>query len=151
MEETARRALRSRLYVLPVVDAMTGLNGDAHRHGVENVFPLISETATTIDVLALLKPRSRQEGREARSAISLRGLIALASDSNVASMSTSTQRIVMRKCVSESEATSISIVQSLEQGTLDVGWCGATALHLHGYAGTAGADEPIAPYHAAIR
>jgi aryl-alcohol dehydrogenase-like predicted oxidoreductase len=30
-------------------------------------------------------------------------------------------------------------VQSLERGTLDVGWCGATALHLHGYVAAAGA------------
>jgi hypothetical protein len=96
-----RAALYDHGYtVLPVVDAMTDLNADAHRLGVENVFPLISETATTIDVLVLLKPCSRQEGWEARSAISLRALIALASDSNVASMSTSTQRIVMRKVCS---------------------------------------------------
>jgi aryl-alcohol dehydrogenase-like predicted oxidoreductase len=31
------------------------------------------------------------------------------------------------------------VVQSLERGTLDVGWCGATALHLHGYVAAAGA------------
>ncbi len=77
MWKRRRAALYDHGYtVLPVVDAMTDLDADEHRHGVENVFPLISEIATTIDVLALLKPRSRQEGWEARPAISLRAIIA---------------------------------------------------------------------------
>lgn len=62
MGKRRRAALDDHGYtVLPLVDAMTDLNADAHRHGVENVFPLISETATTIDMLALLRPRCRQE------------------------------------------------------------------------------------------
>jgi len=102
-----RAALYDHGYtVLPVVDAMTDLDADEHRHGVENVFPLISETAT-IDVLALL---------------------------------------VMRKCVPEREATSTASSKVLSrEGSMSRG---ATAFHLHG---NAGADEHIAPCHAAIR
>jgi hypothetical protein len=44
-----RAALYDHGYaVLPAVDAMTNLNADAYRHGVENVFPLISEIATPL-------------------------------------------------------------------------------------------------------
>jgi hypothetical protein len=34
---------------------MTDRDADAHRHSVEKIFPRLSETATTDDVLKLLK------------------------------------------------------------------------------------------------
>jgi nicotinamidase-related amidase len=58
VEATARNAYDHGYNVVPVVDAMTDLSADAHRHSVEKVFPRISEIVTTDDVLALLKQRS---------------------------------------------------------------------------------------------
>jgi nicotinamidase-related amidase len=57
VEATARTAYDQGYNVGLVVDAMTDLNPDAHRHSVERVFPRIGETATTNDVLTLLKQR----------------------------------------------------------------------------------------------
>jgi nicotinamidase-related amidase len=58
VEATARTAYDHGYNVGLVVDAMTDLNPDAHRHSVERVFPRIGETATTHDVLTLLKRRN---------------------------------------------------------------------------------------------
>jgi nicotinamidase-related amidase len=58
VEATARDAYDRGYNVGLVVDAMTDLNSDAHRHSVERVFPRIGETATTHDVLTLLKQRN---------------------------------------------------------------------------------------------
>jgi nicotinamidase-related amidase len=57
VEATARNAYDHGYNVGLVVDAMTDLNSDAHRHSIERVFPRIGETATTHDVLTLLKRR----------------------------------------------------------------------------------------------
>jgi nicotinamidase-related amidase len=59
VEATARDAYDHGYNVALVVDAMTDLDADAHRHSVEKIFPRIGETTTTDDVLAVLKQRSR--------------------------------------------------------------------------------------------
>jgi isochorismate hydrolase len=38
-----------------VVDAMTDLDANKHRHSVEKIFPRLGETATTDNALKLLK------------------------------------------------------------------------------------------------
>jgi nicotinamidase-related amidase len=54
VEATARSAYDYGYNVALVVDAMTDLSDDAHRHSVEKVFPRIGETTTTSDLLKLL-------------------------------------------------------------------------------------------------
>ncbi len=58
VESTARSAYDLGYHVVLVVDAMTDLDADAHRHSVEKIFPRLGETATTDDVLKLLPTRS---------------------------------------------------------------------------------------------
>jgi isochorismate hydrolase len=41
--------------VVLVVDAMTDRDADVHRHSVEKIFPRLGETATTDDVLQLVR------------------------------------------------------------------------------------------------
>jgi len=55
VESTARSAYDLGYNVVLVVDAMTDLDAEAHRHSVERVFPRVGETASTADVLKLLK------------------------------------------------------------------------------------------------
>lgn len=55
VESTARSAYDLGYNVVLVVDAMTDRDADAHRHSIEKVFPRISETAESDDVLRLLK------------------------------------------------------------------------------------------------
>jgi nicotinamidase-related amidase len=55
VESTARSAYDYGYNVVIVVDAVTDLSADAHRHCVEKIFPRISETGTTDSVLKLLK------------------------------------------------------------------------------------------------
>jgi nicotinamidase-related amidase len=57
VESTARNAYDLGYNVTLVVDAMTDRDAEAHRHSVEKIFPRISETAMTEDVLKLLKQR----------------------------------------------------------------------------------------------
>src|SRR4030081_1240551 len=57
VEATARDAYDHGYNVALVVDAMTDLDAEAHRHSVEKIFPRIGETTTTDDVLAVLKQR----------------------------------------------------------------------------------------------
>jgi nicotinamidase-related amidase/MFS family permease len=57
VEATARNAYDHGYNVTLVVDAMTDLSADAHRHSVETVFPRLGETATTEDVLRSLAAR----------------------------------------------------------------------------------------------
>jgi nicotinamidase-related amidase len=57
VEATARNAYDHGYNVALVVDAMTGLSADAHRHTVETVFPQLGETATTDDVIWSLADR----------------------------------------------------------------------------------------------
>jgi nicotinamidase-related amidase len=55
VESTARRAYDLGYNVALVVDAMTDLNADAHRHSVEKIFPRLGETDTTANVVKLLQ------------------------------------------------------------------------------------------------
>jgi nicotinamidase-related amidase len=57
VESTARAAYDHGYNVATIGDAMTDMNADTHRHSVEKTFPRIGETATTDEVLALLKAR----------------------------------------------------------------------------------------------
>jgi nicotinamidase-related amidase len=57
VESTARSAYDHGCHVVLVVDAMTDLDADAHRHSVEKIFPRLGETAKTDDLLKLLKER----------------------------------------------------------------------------------------------
>lgn len=56
VESTARSAYDHGYNVALVVDAMTDMDLDAHRHSVEKIFPRLGETAKTDDVLKLLPP-----------------------------------------------------------------------------------------------
>ncbi|HEX4160815.1 MAG TPA: isochorismatase family cysteine hydrolase [Rhizomicrobium sp.] len=55
VETTAREAFDYGYNVVTVVDAMTDRDADTHRYTLEKVFPRISETTTTAQLLALLK------------------------------------------------------------------------------------------------
>jgi nicotinamidase-related amidase len=55
VEATAREAFDYGYNVVTVVDAMTDRDADSHRYSVEKIFPRIAETATTAEVLALMK------------------------------------------------------------------------------------------------
>jgi nicotinamidase-related amidase len=55
VESTARGAYDLGYHVALIVDAMTDGDAEVHRHCVEKVFPRLGETATTDDVLRLLK------------------------------------------------------------------------------------------------
>ena len=57
VEATARNAYDRGYNVTLVVDAMTDLSADAHRHSVETIFPRLGETATTDDVIRSLGER----------------------------------------------------------------------------------------------
>ena len=54
VEATARNAYDHGYNVTLVMDAMTDLSADAHRHSVETIFPRLGETATTDDVIRSL-------------------------------------------------------------------------------------------------
>jgi nicotinamidase-related amidase len=56
VESTARSAYDLGYNVSMVTDAMTDRDADNHRHSVEKIFPRLGETATTGEVLALLRP-----------------------------------------------------------------------------------------------
>jgi nicotinamidase-related amidase len=55
VESTARSAHERGYHVVLVVDAMTDLNPEAHRHSVEHVFPRLGETTTTDEVEVRLR------------------------------------------------------------------------------------------------
>ncbi len=55
VESTARSAYDLGYNVTLVVDAMTDRDADSHRHCVEKIFPRIGQTATTNEVLKLLR------------------------------------------------------------------------------------------------
>lgn len=55
VEATARNAYDHGYNVVPVIDAMTDLTLEAHQHSAQHIFPRIGETATTGEVLKLLK------------------------------------------------------------------------------------------------
>jgi nicotinamidase-related amidase len=54
VESTVRSAYDYGYNVVTVVDAMTDRDADRHRHSVESIFPRMSETDTTDNVLKLL-------------------------------------------------------------------------------------------------
>jgi nicotinamidase-related amidase len=54
VEATARSAYDYGYNVVLVVDAMTDLDADAHRHSVEKIFPRLGEIDTTANVLKRL-------------------------------------------------------------------------------------------------
>jgi nicotinamidase-related amidase len=54
VESTVRSAYDFGYNVVTVVDAMTDRDAEAHRHCVEKIFPRLSETDTTDNVLKLL-------------------------------------------------------------------------------------------------
>jgi nicotinamidase-related amidase len=56
VESTARSAHDLGYNVTLVLDAMTDRDAEAHRHSVEKIFPRLGETASTDEVLGLLKP-----------------------------------------------------------------------------------------------
>jgi nicotinamidase-related amidase len=58
VEATARSAYDLGYNVALIVDAMTDLNADMHRHSTEKVFPRLGESGTTDDVLQLLRKRA---------------------------------------------------------------------------------------------
>jgi nicotinamidase-related amidase len=64
VESTARSAYDLGYNVALVVDAMTDLNADAHRHSVEKIFPRLGETDTTANVLKLLQEARIAEPHE---------------------------------------------------------------------------------------
>jgi nicotinamidase-related amidase len=55
VEATARSAFDHGYNVVFVVDAMTDMDAEAHRGGIEKIFPRIGETDTTDNVLKLLR------------------------------------------------------------------------------------------------
>jgi nicotinamidase-related amidase len=54
VESTARSAYDLGYNVVLVVDAMTDRDAEAHRFGVEKLFPRLGETTTTADLLKML-------------------------------------------------------------------------------------------------
>jgi nicotinamidase-related amidase len=58
VESTARSAYDLGYNVALVVDAMTDLQADSHRHSIENIFPRLGESAATDDVLKLLQKQA---------------------------------------------------------------------------------------------
>jgi nicotinamidase-related amidase len=58
VESTARSAYDHGYNVALVVDAMTDLQADSHRHSIEKIFPHLGESASTDDVLKLLQKRA---------------------------------------------------------------------------------------------
>jgi len=54
VESTARAAHEHGYHVTVATDAVTDMDGDAHRHAVQKVFPRLGETGTSEEVRALL-------------------------------------------------------------------------------------------------
>jgi nicotinamidase-related amidase len=54
VESTARQAHEHGLHVTLATDAMTDLNPAAHENTITHIFPMLGETGTTADVIALL-------------------------------------------------------------------------------------------------
>lgn len=57
VESTARHAHEHGFHVTLALDAMTDMTADAHEHSTTRIFPLLGETGTTADILALLDAR----------------------------------------------------------------------------------------------
>ncbi|WP_373863829.1 isochorismatase family protein [Nocardia pseudobrasiliensis] len=57
VESTARAAHEHGYHVTLATDAMADRDADSHRHSITKIFPLLGETATTEEILALLAAR----------------------------------------------------------------------------------------------
>ena len=57
VESTARQAHEFGFHVTLATDAMTDMRPEAHDNSVQRIFPRLGETATTAEILALLKGR----------------------------------------------------------------------------------------------
>jgi nicotinamidase-related amidase len=57
VEATGRSAYDLGYNVVFIVDAMTDMNADAHRHSIEKTFPKLGETETTDNALKMLQQR----------------------------------------------------------------------------------------------
>lgn len=53
VESTARHAYDHGYNVVLATDAMTDLRAEAHEHSVTRIFPLIGQTGTTAEIVAL--------------------------------------------------------------------------------------------------
>lgn len=58
VEATARQAYEQGFNVSLALDAMTDVREEAHEYCIRNVFPRLGETASTQEILSLLKRRS---------------------------------------------------------------------------------------------
>jgi nicotinamidase-related amidase len=58
VESTARQAHELGFHVVLVIDAMTDTDADAHHNSVVRIFPKMSETGTTEQLLGLIAKRS---------------------------------------------------------------------------------------------
>lgn len=54
VESTARQAHDAGFSVTIATDAVTDINAEAHKHTLSAIFPLLAETGTTAEILALL-------------------------------------------------------------------------------------------------
>jgi isochorismate hydrolase len=54
VESTARQAYDDGYNVTLAIDAMTDVRAESHEHSVTRVFPVLGETGSTADILALL-------------------------------------------------------------------------------------------------
>jgi nicotinamidase-related amidase len=59
VESTARAACDHDFNVVLVTDAMTDVDADAHANSIERIFPRLGETATTIEVLEMVRTTHR--------------------------------------------------------------------------------------------
>jgi nicotinamidase-related amidase len=57
VEATARQAYEQGLNVTLALDAMTDIREEAHEYSIGNVFPRISETGSTQEIISLLEKR----------------------------------------------------------------------------------------------
>ena len=65
VESTARHAHELGFNVALAIDAMTDMDAEAHHNSVTRIFPRMSETGTTQEILDLLKAASRGDKRSA--------------------------------------------------------------------------------------
>jgi nicotinamidase-related amidase len=65
VESTARHAHELGFNVTLAVDAMTDISADAHHNSIARIFPRISETGTTSEIIDLLETASNGQHRRA--------------------------------------------------------------------------------------
>jgi nicotinamidase-related amidase len=62
VESTARQAYDLGYNVVLVTDAMSDMRAEAHENSVRRIFPILGETGTTSEVLALARDRKQTSG-----------------------------------------------------------------------------------------